>query len=521
MVKNNKKKKGDRGHDKGIIPFFNDEAFPDAVDKSAEETNKNDPEVIELTLPLDTDKSAKKDNAYAFVMEHVKTLEGNVEQVISTIDKLTNEVMTQKDFELHSEYVRVYQNYLKAIFKGNALDTWKEVLLNARKRLFKKFTKLDKDKSETRKKFAVSIAERDKIIMSHNKFFAWLKKKLAADEEEYSHFDFTSAEKYQDALAQHYEAMTKNYLNRAVFGDMNHHKAFEKQVRYLETGIVKPMKATINQTFSRIETLIRYLSYFLPTSNVNDFPDFAEHARFQQILQPDQRLIKTIMYSCLPEEAFKKKVEETLSPQGKDHYQITISEFKQLCNGFERIDNEEREKQARAKAALQAKIPKKENTAELASRADLSRNSKALNNRQRNKATWQGTALNCAWCKEKGKSEAAYTSHTEDKCFLKNPSLRRQLSGGMRGKEVARSAAKKEIRAYKKKIKKQKKELRKLKYKKRKSSRKRKRKSEDSSEDDVTLNLQVQATQIRPERTARIKRMGASVKRPLKRFKTV
>ena len=59
-----------------------------------------DLEVIELTLSLDTDKETKKDNAYTFVKEHVKTLNGNIEQVISTINKLTNEVMTQKDFEL-------------------------------------------------------------------------------------------------------------------------------------------------------------------------------------------------------------------------------------------------------------------------------------------------------------------------------------------------------------------------------------------------------------------------------------
>ena len=92
--------------------------------------------------------------------------------------------------------------------------------------------------------------------------------------------------------------------------------------------------------------------------------------------------------------------------------------------------------------------------------------------------------MTCAWCKEKGKSEATYTSHTEDKCFLKNPSPCRQLSGGMHGKEAARSSAKKEIWVYKKKIKKQKKELRKLKYKRKKSSKKRKRKNEKSSSDD-------------------------------------
>ena len=40
MVKTNKKKKGDRGHDQGIILFFNAEAFPDAVDKSAEDKRK-------------------------------------------------------------------------------------------------------------------------------------------------------------------------------------------------------------------------------------------------------------------------------------------------------------------------------------------------------------------------------------------------------------------------------------------------------------------------------------------------
>ena len=38
MVKNKTKKKGDCGHDQGIIPFFNAEAFPDAVDESADDT---------------------------------------------------------------------------------------------------------------------------------------------------------------------------------------------------------------------------------------------------------------------------------------------------------------------------------------------------------------------------------------------------------------------------------------------------------------------------------------------------
>ena len=126
MVKNKTKKKGDHGHNQGIIPFINAEAFPDAVDKSAEDTKKNDPEVIELTMALDTNMEARKDNAYSFVMPHVKSLSGNIEQVISTIDKLSNEVMTQKDFDLHSEYVQVYQNY--AIFQGNASEAWKEIL---------------------------------------------------------------------------------------------------------------------------------------------------------------------------------------------------------------------------------------------------------------------------------------------------------------------------------------------------------------------------------------------------------
>ena len=86
------------------------------------------------------------------------------------------------------------------------------------------------------------------------------------------------------------------------------------------------------------------------------------------------------MYSCLPEEAFKRKVEETLSPQGKDCYQIIrISEFKQLCNRFEQIDNKERKKQARSKAVLQAKISNKETTSESTSRSDISKNNKATN----------------------------------------------------------------------------------------------------------------------------------------------
>ena len=80
---------------------------------------------------------------------------------------------------------------------------------------------------------------------------------MAADSEEYSHFEYKTAEEYQDALAQQYEAQTKNYLNRVVFGEMEDHKAFERQVRYLETGIVKPMKATITQTFSRLKILVR------------------------------------------------------------------------------------------------------------------------------------------------------------------------------------------------------------------------------------------------------------------------
>ena len=95
---------------------------------------------------LDTDKDAKKDNAYTFVIPHVKTLNGNIEQVISTIDELSNEVMTQKDFELHSEYVQVYENYLKAIFQGNASETWKEILIKARKVVFRKLTDLNKEK---------------------------------------------------------------------------------------------------------------------------------------------------------------------------------------------------------------------------------------------------------------------------------------------------------------------------------------------------------------------------------------
>ena len=95
MVKNKTKKKGACGHNQGIIPFFNAEAFPDAVNKSAEDTKTNDLEVIELMMALDTNKEARKDNAYSFVMPHVKTLSGNIEQVISTIDKLSSEVMTQ------------------------------------------------------------------------------------------------------------------------------------------------------------------------------------------------------------------------------------------------------------------------------------------------------------------------------------------------------------------------------------------------------------------------------------------
>ena len=189
------------------------------------------------------------------------------------------------------------------------------------------------------------------------------------------------------------------------------------------------------------------------------------------------------MYSCLPEEAFKRKVDEILSSQGKDCYQITISEFKQLCNRFKWINNKECEKQARAKAALQGNIPKKETTSESTSRADIGKNNKATNKHQPNRSTWKGAAMNWAWCKEKGKSEAAYTSHTEDKCFLKNPSLCCQLSGGIREKEEARSSTKK-IRVYKKKIKKQQKELRKLKYKRKKSSKMRKRKGKSSSSDD-------------------------------------
>ena len=135
---------------------------------------------------------------------HLLNLEGNIEQVISTIDKLKNEVMTQKDFELHSEYFRVYQkNYLKAIFKGNTSESWEDILIRAGKCVFRQFTDLHKKKPDKRKKkFAVSTTDRDKIIVSNSKFFWWLKKKLTVDQEEYGHFEFTSAERYQDALAQ-------------------------------------------------------------------------------------------------------------------------------------------------------------------------------------------------------------------------------------------------------------------------------------------------------------------------------
>ena len=149
--------------------------------------------------------------------------------------------------------------------------------------MFRKFTNLYIEKPKKRKKFAASLSDRDKIIILNHKFFAWLKNKLTVDSEEYSHFKYTSAEAYQDALAQLYKAHTKNYLNRAVFGKMDHHKDFERQVRYLETGIVKPMKATINQAFSRLESLVMYLSYFPPRSKANKVPGRGDHARFGQI----------------------------------------------------------------------------------------------------------------------------------------------------------------------------------------------------------------------------------------------
>ena len=98
--------------------------------------------------------------------------------------------MTQQDFDLHSEYVQVYQNYLKAIFQGNASETWKEILIKARKVVFRKLTNLHLEKPDKRKKIAVSISERDKIIVLNHKFFAWLRTKMAATEEEYNHFEY-------------------------------------------------------------------------------------------------------------------------------------------------------------------------------------------------------------------------------------------------------------------------------------------------------------------------------------------
>ena len=51
----------------------------------------------------------------------------------------------------------------------------------------------------------MSTADRDKIIILNSKFFGWLKKKLTVDQEECGHFEFMSAERYQDALAQQYK----------------------------------------------------------------------------------------------------------------------------------------------------------------------------------------------------------------------------------------------------------------------------------------------------------------------------
>eukprot|EP01083_Nonionella_stella_P022564 62403_1 len=434
--------KGNKTQDKGIIPFYTKEAFPDTVEKDDE---VKEPKKVTIRLKLDESKESSRENCF---MKEIRLIENfhlkdeNIEHVLEIIELIQHEVMAQAVISDDLDKIRKFHNYINVALGTTASRQWHEFQLKAKSDITSDYTKVSDTES-----FHLSKAEQTKMITTKEAFQTWVDAKSNATQRELNMNNVTTGAGLKTKLIEAYHYRVMDYMNLKVFGQEKSCEALDDQIDYLAHKIVKPFGVGVEATMERIEHLITLLKYFPPTTIKDEFPTVQAHKEHENFEITEAKKRK-IFFNVLPEESFQLKITCECEV---NYTAMTNEQFLSTCLRFEKADQIMREKKLRMQKNNDKR--KKDSTSNM-SRTDRNRNDAAKKRRtDQNDKNAKGVALHCVFCEENGAPKWVYQNHTTDKCRKKNQS-ERKLSGNSTSRNAYQKDAKKELRALKKKYKK-------------------------------------------------------------------
>ena len=192
--------KGNKTQDKGIIPFYTKEAFPDTVEKDDEA--KAETKKVTIRLKLDDSKVSSRENCFEKEIRLIENfhLKGeNVEYVLEIIELIQNEVMAQAVISDDFDKIKKFHNYMNVALGTNASRQWYEFQLKAKYDITKEYTTVPATEL-----FHLDKAEQTSMVTTKEAFQVWIDAKTNAGQRELTMNNVTTGAELKTKLLEAY-----------------------------------------------------------------------------------------------------------------------------------------------------------------------------------------------------------------------------------------------------------------------------------------------------------------------------
>ena len=448
-TKTMKKEKGNRyAKCRYHIPFYKSSFF--SAEKDDEEKK-----MVKLPVKISEEEGETRTNVTSFEIPAIIRFDGDVEDVLQSLNELKTKVIRPRQLEKEQEEVKLTLKMLGLICVGTATQTLQEATKAARKHVYREYLEAEYD---------IDAVQEEVLIEDEGAFFEYIEREFDDLVEGFNDSEEFTAHLYKVFFQQFW-----NNLHAVMFG-ADAYRAFKTQKEYLKNKIVKPLDVGAEASFRRVDILCNLLLLFPPTGSRGRMAtpkQWEEHAKIKFIDHAEKREMK---YNLLPDE-FQERFDEL----EVDWTEMSHAKFNSEAQKCEEADKKGRQRQEQEQ---QTNKRKREDQLANVSRKDQARNKKNRAREDSTKVNGGGKARLCELCKAAGAPESVYRSHWASKCQKKDR-YAQLLSGGA----GSRQKAQKELSASEKKLRREfKLMVKKVKQLESKQGTKRRRRGENSDD---------------------------------------
>ena len=439
------KTKGHRSDSNNVkfhIPYYTDQFFNPEKDKETKEdttSSSSTNRTVSLPVKIDKEGNDSRSNVTYIEMPGIAHFDNNVENVLTSISQLKEQIVTPKEIENVNEEIKTTINLMKLLCTTNAASqTLQEAKLLARIFVVENYLRGDEPDDEF---------DEEQYTSDECEFYRYIETEFATYPDEYD-----TTEEFSTHLFEEYNRIFWNKIYSIIFG-ADAYRAFKQQVDYMRNKIIKPFGVSVDTAFRRIEIMAKLLEFFPPHSSRGKQATLEHWEDFQEKKKVTNSLKREMKYNLLPQ-SFHDRF-DTLE---EDWSEMSYDKFLSEAQKCEMMDAKKRET-SRSKSTQDKK--RKSSGDDERSTSSKKKYKESYTQKHGKKSychmcklagapDWVCESHNSSQCKKKGQYEKALQGSTSSKSSSSGNKDRKDTNGRKREYRSSEDKLRKELRIMRK-----------------------------------------------------------------------